>query len=377
MDSVRQESGRVELRGVAKSYGSVRALIDADLVVRPDESVAILGPSGSGKSTLLGVLAGFIEADRGDVMFGDIRMNDVPTHKRGVGMVFQRYALFPNQTVFENLAFPLKLRKVPAAEIERRVNGTLDLVGLASLGGRYPAALSGGQAQRVALARALVFTPRVLLMDEPLGALDRQLRAGLQVEIRRIQQSAGVPSIYVTHDQEEAMHLADRIVLIHGGRIVADSTPRALYQYPRTVWSANFLGSACILPVDRATTRADGMVAVSAGPAAGIAHDPHELAGTGKRLGLVLRPEEGRPSGGAGEDGTTGIVVDGAVVLTTFLGARQRVLVRCPNGAEVSVEISGRDDTPASGSWVRCLWPAGTAVIAEDAVNGGGNGCAI
>lgn len=365
MASGAQKNYSVALRGVAKSYGAINALAAVDLTVRSDESVAILGPSGSGKSTLLGILAGFIQPDRGDVMFGDMRMNDVPTHKREIGMVFQRYALFPNHTVYDNLAFPLRIRKLAAAEIEKRVAGALDLVGLSDYGSRYPAALSGGQAQRVALARALVFTPRMLLMDEPLGALDRQLRTGLQAEIRRIQQASGVPSVYVTHDQEEAMYLADRIVLIHHGRIVADSSPKILYQFPRTVWSANFLGSACVLDVDRAVRRADGLVEVDGDCANGVAEDPHELAGSGKKLGLVLRPEDGRLIDQAGDTDNSGILVEGTVVLTTFLGARHQVLFRCAQGTEVTVELPGREGAPATGSRVRCLWPARTATLAE------------
>lgn len=358
------EDNHVRLRCVSKAYGSVHALIDTDLTVRSDESVAILGPSGSGKSTMLGILAGFIEADSGDVYFGSTRMNDVPTHKRGIGMVFQRYALFPNQTVFENLAFPLKIRRLPASEIERKVTEALHLVGLSKMSNRHPAALSGGQAQRVALARALVFTPRVLLMDEPLGALDRQLRAGLQVEMRRIQRSAGVPSIYVTHDQEEAMHLADRLVLIRDGRIIADSSPRTLYQFPRTLWEANFLGSASTRPIDSYRTRSQGRVAVAAGSATGIATDVHGLAKENAPLGLVLRPEEGRLVNADDQRAEDGVTIEGNVVLVTFLGARQKLLIRSDDGTEVSLEVSGRDTIPDQGARVRCFWSAETAVVA-------------
>lgn len=355
---------QVELRGVSKSYGSVNALIDANLTVHADESVAILGPSGSGKSTLLGILAGFIEADSGDVLFHGNRMNDVPTHKRDIGMVFQRYALFPNQTVFENLAFPLKIRNRPEEKVRRSVTEILELVGLSQHGDRYPAALSGGQAQRVALARALVFTPRVLLMDEPLGALDRQLRTGLQVEIRRIQRTANVPSIYVTHDQEEAMHLADRIVLIHEGRIVADDSPRSLYHHPKTVWSARFLGSACVLEVHSTGHQSDDRIKVTGDGAKGVCTDAHELGASAGLLGLVLRPEEGRvlKDGETPEDGVT---VEGTVILSTFLGARQSVILRCLDGTEISVEISGRDTAPEQGVRIRCFWPADAAVVAE------------
>ncbi|MEQ9036972.1 MAG: ABC transporter ATP-binding protein [Silicimonas sp.] len=356
--------GQVELRGVSKSYGSVDALIDATLTVRADESVAILGPSGSGKSTMLGILAGFIEADAGDVLFDGHRMNDVPTHKRDIGMVFQRYALFPNQTVFENLAFPLRIRNRPDVEIRRSVTEILELVGLSQHCERYPAALSGGQAQRVALARALVFTPRVLLMDEPLGALDRQLRTGLQVEIRRIQRSAGVPSIYVTHDQEEAMHLADRIVLIHEGRIVADDNPKSLYHHPRTVWSARFLGSACILEVQCTGSETGDRIAVAGTGAEGVCTDVHGLGASEGVLGLVLRPEEGRVMNEE-EKPEEGVTVEGTVLLSAFLGARQSVILRCLDGTEISVEISGRDAAPEQGARIRCFWPAHAAAVAE------------
>tara|TARA_X000001036_G_scaffold285528_2_gene265270 strand:- start:652 stop:1758 length:1107 start_codon:yes stop_codon:yes gene_type:complete len=361
-----EQIGQVELRNVSKSYGSVKALIGANLKVRRDESVAILGPSGSGKSTLLGILAGFIEADGGDVLFGTSLVNTVPTHKRDVGMVFQRYALFPNQTVFENLAFPLMIRKRPEDEIKRQVEKTLDLVGLSQLADRYPGALSGGQAQRVALARSLVFTPRVLLMDEPLGALDRQLRTGLQVEMRRIQQAAGVPSIYVTHDQEEAMHLADRIILIHEGRIVADSSPQELYQYPRSVWSANFLGSACIFRIDETKVQSDKTIVVSGEGASGTATDTYMLGANSTPLGLVLRPEDGRLINGQDvADSGKGVIVEGEVILTTFLGARQSILIRGANGKSLNIEISGRDIAPEIGARVQCFWPTKVAVVAE------------
>jgi spermidine/putrescine ABC transporter ATP-binding subunit len=234
----------VEVRGLAKAYGPVKALDDVTLRFGEGEFFALLGPSGSGKTTLLRAIAGFAALDAGEILIDGQAIHDLPAHRRDLGMVFQNFALFPHMTVFDNVAFGLAVRGLPAREIEERVTGILELVRLAGMTERRPRQLSGGQQQRVALARALVTRPRVLLLDEPLGALDRRLRQQMQIELRQIQREVGITAIFVTHDQEEALTLSDRVALINEGRIVQVGTPTEVYERPATVFAAGFLGDA-------------------------------------------------------------------------------------------------------------------------------------
>ncbi len=238
---------RVEVTGVAKRYGAVAALDGVSLTFEDGEFFGLLGPSGSGKTTLLRMIAGFIEPDEGTIAFDGERVEQVPVHKRGIGMVFQSYALFPHMTVAQNIAFGLDVRATPRADVAHRVEELLDFVQLEGLGNRKPAALSGGQQQRVALARALAPRPKVLLLDEPLGALDRKLRQEMQVELKEIQRSIGITTIFVTHDQEEALTLSDRIAIIDRGKLVQVGEPRAVYERPRNLFAARFLGDANVL----------------------------------------------------------------------------------------------------------------------------------
>ncbi len=367
MSAAHNPKSGVSVTGVSKSYGPVNALIDATLTIEQDESVAILGPSGSGKSTLLGIIAGFIEPDCGKIVFNGKIMNRVPTYRRGIGMVFQRYALFPNQTVFENLAFALKIRSVSEKDIKTRVSSVLDMVGLTALQDRVPAELSGGQAQRVALARALVHTPQVLLMDEPLGALDKQLRTMLQMEIKKIQKISAVPTIYVTHDQDEAMHLADRIILIRDGRIVADDKPSLLYQFPKTVWAAKFLGDANIIPADYHGPADDRLCSVTSFGRKGKATDMHAVASESDGVSLILRPEDGSvltPTDTAHD--ADGITIPAQVIFSTFLGGRQRVVVQGPDGITLAIELPGRAKVPNPGENITCFWPGDSAILVAD-----------
>ena len=232
------------LREVSKHYGSLAAVDRVSLEVPRGQFLTLLGPSGSGKTTLLMIIAGFVEPSAGDVLVDNARITHLPPEKRNFGMVFQGYALFPHLTVFDNVGFPLRVRGTPKADAVNLIRGALDLVQLAPLAERYPRQLSGGQQQRVALARALVFTPDILLLDEPLSALDKKLRAELQWELKQIHQRVGTTFIYVTHDQEEALSMSDEIAIIRDGRIVQAGPPRALYERPATRFVADFLGKS-------------------------------------------------------------------------------------------------------------------------------------
>ncbi|MEV6634781.1 ABC transporter ATP-binding protein [Actinoplanes sp. NPDC051470] len=236
--------GRVELTGLVKTYGSTPAVDHIDLDIQPGEFITLLGPSGSGKTTTLNMIVGFTEPTAGRVRLNDKDITRTPPHKRNFGMVFQNYALFPHLTVAQNVAFPLRERKVPAAETARLVGQALDLVDLTGMDHRRPHELSGGQQQRVALARAVVFSPSVLLLDEPLSALDRKLRQSLQREIKRLHDELGLTFVFVTHDQDEAMTLSDRIAIFNHGKIVAIGTPADLYHRPPTEFVARFLGES-------------------------------------------------------------------------------------------------------------------------------------
>lgn len=240
----------ISVQSLVKSYGAFRALDNVSIDIRSGEFMTLLGPSGSGKTTLLMVLAGFVRPDSGSVTFGEREILLLPPHKRDIGMVFQNYALFPHMTVAENLAYPLKLRRAGNAEIRDRVERALDLVQLSGLGGRGIHELSGGQRQRVALARAVIFEPRILLMDEPLSALDKNLREQMQIEVRRLHEQLGITTVYVTHDQREALTMSDRIAVINDGRIQQVDEPRDLYEKPSTYFVANFIGETYSLPVE-------------------------------------------------------------------------------------------------------------------------------
>jgi len=237
----------VEFRGVSKTFDSTEALNDLTLEIRPGEFLTLLGPSGCGKTTTLRLLAGFEEPTSGEIWLAGRPVQGLPAYKRPVNTVFQHYALFPHMTVFDNVAFGLRMKRVPPAEIRRRVAEALELVRLGDLGGRRPHELSGGQQQRVALARALVMEPKVLLLDEPLGALDLQLRRAMQVELRQLQRKLGATFLYVTHDQEEALAMSDRIAVMRDGRVEQVGTPEEVYLRPATRFVAQFLGEANLL----------------------------------------------------------------------------------------------------------------------------------
>ncbi|WP_297475178.1 ABC transporter ATP-binding protein [Thermococcus sp.] len=246
---------RVELRNVLKEWGDFRLEIDG-LIVEDGEFLTLLGPSGCGKTTTLRIIAGFERPDRGEILFDGRPVNDLPPYERNIGIVFQDYALFPHMTVFKNVAFGLEMKGLPRGEIEKKVRWALEIVGLTGLENRYPEQLSGGQQQRVALARALVVEPKVLLLDEPLSNLDAKIRERLRGEIKRIQRTLGITMIYVTHDQEEAMAISDRIAVMNFGKVEQVGEPLELYYSPRTEFVARFLGLSNILKLEAENGRA-------------------------------------------------------------------------------------------------------------------------
>ncbi|RLK52811.1 ABC transporter ATP-binding protein [Microbacterium telephonicum] len=311
---------RVELRAVVKEFGATRVLHGVDLDVAPGEFVSLLGPSGCGKTTALRVLAGLEHATAGVVAFGGVDVSRVPTDKRDIGMVFQAYSLFPHLRVLDNVAFGLRRRGVAASAARRRSGDGLDLVGLGHLADRYPHQLSGGQQQRVALARALVTEPRVLLLDEPLSALDAKVRVQLRDEIRRIQLRLGMTTVFVTHDQEEALAVSDRIAVMDAGRIEQIGTPEALYLAPATPRVAAFVGISSVIPgtVVGDLVRVWGTTLPVQGDAPAGAVD------------VLVRPENVR-FGGEG-------AVPGIVEESTFLGSFRRTLVRTEDGALVQLQ---------------------------------------
>jgi putative spermidine/putrescine transport system ATP-binding protein len=298
---------RIEFAGVTGRYGDYVALQETNLVIEPGEFFALLGPSGSGKSTLLGAVTGFNAPSSGRVLINGTNITGVPPYKRNIGMVFQNYALFPFMTVAQNVAFPLQTRKLPKAEIRHRVERSLAMVRLSEMAGRLPRQLSGGQQQRVALARASVYDPPVLLMDEPLGALDKNLREELQDEIRQFHRQVGATIIYVTHDQAEAAALADRVAILDAGRLVQIDTPRRLYENPCNAFVAGFLGEANRFTVRSVTGEPGG---VTLATREGL--DLSALHGDAGETIVCVRPERVAISAMAGDHANLfeGVVVD-------------------------------------------------------------------
>ena len=334
----------ISIAQVTKSYGKTYALDHVDLEVRSGEFLTLLGPSGSGKTTLLTVLAGFTRPDGGSLKFGDTEMVTVPPHKRDVGMVFQNYALFPHMTVAGNVAFPLKLRGVAAAESAQRVEKALEMVRLGGYGSRGVDQLSGGQRQRVALARAMVFEPRIMLMDEPLSALDKQLREHMQIELRQLHDKLGMTTVYVTHDQREALTMSDRIAVIHSGRIMQLDTPRAIYERPLSRFVAEFIGESSFLPV----TVDNGSIMLAGTMLKVPTHASAPAPSDGPQL-LMLRPERLRlMAQGEPADDTLNII-NATLIAAIYQGDSSLLQLALTDGSQLSVRSAsiGLQDTHA------------------------------
>ncbi|ANZ39144.1 spermidine/putrescine ABC transporter ATP-binding protein [Lentzea guizhouensis] len=302
----------LQLKGLQKSFGGNTALAGLDLDLAEGELVSLLGPSGCGKTTALRIVAGFETADSGTVTVGGKDITKVPANKRDMGMVFQAYSLFPNMTAAQNVAFGLKLRKADA----KKAGELLDLVGLSHLGGRYPHQMSGGQQQRVALARALAIQPRVLLLDEPLSALDAKVRVSLRDEIRRIQTELGMTTLFVTHDQEEALAVSDRVGVMSHGRLEQLDTPSVVYRQPATAFVAQFVGVT-----NSVEAKAEGQTVVINGVTVPVTHDQP----SGSDVRVIVRPED---IGVSGQDGETSGKILGDVLTQSFLGPVTRISVR-------------------------------------------------
>jgi len=321
----------VEFRNVAKSYGAVAALVDFTLAIEAGEFLTLLGPSGSGKTTALNVLAGFVPPSQGEILIDGRSIASLPTEKRNIGMVFQNYSLFPHMTVADNVAFPLRMRRVNRHEARRKVERALALVRLGGFEERMPKQLSGGQQQRVAFARAIVFGPKVLLMDEPLGALDLKLREAMQIEIKHYQEEIGCTVIYVTHDQGEALTLSDRIAVMNRGRIVQVGRPDEIYDCPQTRFVAEFIGQTNVLEA-RAENGAAGAELVVHDAGVRLPRPPGLDVAPGGTCHLSLRPEKVVR---ADPDANGLVTFDAVVVEAVFLGDVVRYSVRLPSGKEM------------------------------------------
>ena len=313
--AAKASGAELRLRQLTKAFGATKAVDQISLDVPPGAFVSLLGPSGSGKTTTLNLIAGFLAPDSGDILLDQRSIADVPPHKRNIGMVFQSYSLFPHMTVADNVGFPLRMRtRLSREQARRRIDEMLALVQLGHLGTRYPRQLSGGQQQRVAMARALVSHPRLLLMDEPLGALDKKLREQMQVEIKRIHRSVGTTVIYVTHDQTEALTMSDLVVVMHQARVAQVGTLRVLYEAPASLFVADFLGDSNLLAAK--VIRADGdKIVVEIGSGETIrATRGTRAASEGSRVVVLIRPEDMSvatiPERGDGHDALAGRVRD-------------------------------------------------------------------
>ncbi|GEO86847.1 MULTISPECIES: ABC transporter ATP-binding protein [Alphaproteobacteria] len=353
----------IDIWGASKFYGDFTALDDVSLRIQPGEFMSFLGPSGSGKTTTLNLIAGFTSLSAGNIRLDERSIGNLPAHKRNIGVVFQHYALFPHMTVAANVAYPLRQRNMSKAEREKRVHEALAKVKLETFADRYPSALSGGQQQRVALARAMVFAPPLLLMDEPLGALDKKLREVLQLEIKRIHRELGSTFVYVTHDQEEALVLSDRIAVFNKGRIEQVGTSEELYMHPKTLFVGQFIGESSVLRgpyrvINDATAMAigDKDVVVAMMPETTGAH------------AILLRPDAvavQRIGTGIVNDRTN--ILSGTVREKLYLGSSAKYEVALPNGMIVTSRMPPQGSAFDLGERVEIAWrPEDGILLADD-----------
>jgi spermidine/putrescine transport system ATP-binding protein len=361
----------VELQRVTKRFGDLTAVREVDLAFGRGEFFTLLGPSGCGKTTTLRMVAGFERPSEGHILIDGVDVADLPPFRRPTNTVFQSYALFPHLSVEDNVAFGLRRKKISKDEVRRRVTEELERVGLSREAKRKPRQLSGGQQQRVALARALINLPTVLLLDEPLGALDLKLRKGLQIELKKIQREVGITFIYVTHDQEEALTMSDRIAVMNHGVIEQLDTPEAVYERPRTTFVAGFIGVSNLMPGRVASAngagtrlRLDSGVEVPARGADGL--------GVGQRCWAVVRPEKLRIE--RAEQPVDGAMpnVEGVVESTLYLGTATQFVVRLPDGVVMTVLVPNADEAerqalPAAGVRVRLSWSSEHMHVVQEA----------
>ncbi len=354
----------IRLENVTKSFDDVVAVDDLSLTIEQGQFFALLGPSGCGKTTTLRMIGGFEEPSSGTILLGDRDVTGLPPYRRDVNTVFQSYALFPHLSIYENVAFGLRRKGVKGDELKRRVGEALELVDLGDLGRRKPRQLSGGQQQRVALARALVNRPKVLLLDEPLGALDLKLRKQMQLELKGIQHEVGITFVHVTHDQEEAMTMADTIAVMNRGRIEQLGSPSDLYERPETAFVAGFLGASNLLP---GSLNGDGVVRLDGGGEVRV--PPSVLAGRSGRIAVGIRPEKLRLAGG-GERADGANVLEGVVSERSYIGVSTQHVVETPAGP-VTVYAQnaepGAGQAASPGERVSLAWsPEATFVVAQD-----------
>lgn len=349
-------SGAVSIRSVSKAFGAFKALDDVSLDVKPGEFLTLLGPSGSGKTTLLNVIAGFERPDSGSLKVDGVEFITRPPHKRDLGMVFQNYALFPHMDVFNNVAYPLKLRRTTPVDMRERVKQALDVVQMAHLSSRRITELSGGQKQRVALARAIVFEPKLLLMDEPLSALDKNLREHMQIELKRLHGRLGMTTVYVTHDQQEALTMSNRIAVLRNGKIVQLDTPTNIYDRPNCRFVASFMGETRMLPVCKTGTGFE-----FAGRKLKLAHSPSPI----DEQWLMVRPERLSWHG----DEETDNRIEGLVVDVVYRGDSHSISMKLPGDHEISIRRAPteRQALPEPGQTLTLWLKRESSVLVEEA----------
>jgi spermidine/putrescine transport system ATP-binding protein len=366
-----ERTSSVELERVTKRFGELVAVRELELAIERGEFFTLLGPSGCGKTTTLRMVAGFEEPSAGRVLIEGADVVGTPPHRRPTNTVFQSYALFPHLSVADNVSFGLRRKRVPKAEIQRRVSEELERVGLAREAKRRPAQLSGGQQQRVALARALVNLPKVLLLDEPLGALDLKLRKGLQVELKRIQRDVGITFVYVTHDQEEALTMSDRIAVMNRGRVEQIGEPEDVYDRPATTFVAGFIGVSNLMP---ATVAGSGEVRLDQGQTIATGTDGFA---TGERCHAVVRPEKLQVEVAEGGDGSVERPrVEGVVASSLYLGTATQIVVDLGEDVRMTVLVPNADEAdrqrlPGGGARVALGWePEHMHLVRESADDG-------
>ncbi|MBB3063742.1 ABC transporter ATP-binding protein [Limibacillus halophilus] len=358
-----QDQKKLEVRALRKTYGDFVALEGADLYLADGEFLTLLGPSGSGKTTLLLTIAGLNEPDGGEIRIDGQLATYLPPFKRDIGMVFQNYALFPHMTIFDNVAFALKMRKWPAAKIREAVEKVLEVVQLPHLASRYPRQLSGGQQQRIALARAMVYEPSVILMDEPLGALDKKLRDQLQLEIKRLHQEHNIAVLYVTHDQEEALVMSDRICLMRDGRIEQIGTPDDLYFRPQSVFAADFLGEANLLAGQVVGCDSERVAVELTDGTRVLGVSDHSLL-KGQKVSVMVRPE----TVSLDVDVILDNRVEARVTDVIMTGGMTQTFCRAASGLEIIAKslTSGPVGAQSGDRDVHLGWSAERAVVLPD-----------